>query len=205
MNQTEFERLGATLLNLFPPLSGREQALSMQLYGLLAAGAPVPVAALGHDADFLRNWTDVRMDGEGSIIGYAGLTLAETQHRMRIGGRTLFTWCAWDTLFLPPLLGATAEIASTCPASGEALSLLVGPQGIARAPDGLLVSLIEPDPRRVAADLIGQFCCHVHFLVPGAATTQWAARRPGTRLASLSQAWGLGQRRNARRYARMAA
>lgn len=205
MSQTDFQQLCDAVLALFPPFDGREQALSMKIYRLLAEGAPVPTEALGRGADVLSRWTDVRMDAQGRVIGYAGLTLVETQHRMKVAGRTLFAWCAWDTLFLPALLGVSAEVQSICPASGEGLEFLVGPREIVRAPEGVLVSLVAPDPRQAAADLIGQFCCHVHFLASEPAAREWTARRPGTPLATLPQAWELGQRRNALRYARRAA
>src|SRR5439155_24894266 len=37
---------------------------------------------------------------------------------------------AWDTLFLPGILGAEARVESTCPATQEAISLVVQPDGI---------------------------------------------------------------------------
>ena len=36
-------------------------------------------------------------------------------HRFEVAGRTLYTWCAWDSLFLPQILGQEAEVESTCP------------------------------------------------------------------------------------------
>ena len=45
-------------------------------------------------------------DERGHVIGHGGLALDETVHRFDVDGRRLHAWCAWDTLFLPELLGA---------------------------------------------------------------------------------------------------
>ena len=71
----------------------------------------------------------VQFDETGNIIG-AALTTRETPHRMRIRGNGLYAWCALDTLFIPGLIGETAEVESTCPQSGAAIRLTVSPTGI---------------------------------------------------------------------------
>src|SRR3546814_13428068 len=49
--------------------------------------------------------------GEGDEIrGFMGLTVSRTAHQMTVNGRRLWTWCAYDTLFLPTLLGETGAI-----------------------------------------------------------------------------------------------
>ncbi|MGH7575101.1 MAG: organomercurial lyase [Longimicrobiales bacterium] len=40
-------------------------------------------------------------------------------HRFEIDARTLGTWCAWDSLFIPELLGEAARVQSTDPETGE--------------------------------------------------------------------------------------
>jgi len=71
----------------------------------------------------------MQVDAAGNIVG-AALTTQETAHKMRIGGKKLFAWCALDTLFLPGLLGTSAEVASVCPKSGESIRLSVSPERI---------------------------------------------------------------------------
>jgi alkylmercury lyase len=40
-------------------------------------------------------------------------------HRFEINGLTLWTWCAWDSLFIPEILAQTARVASRDPETGE--------------------------------------------------------------------------------------
>lgn len=40
----------------------------------------------------------------GRIIGFLGLSLTETPHRLEVGDATLYAWCAWDALFLSRLI-----------------------------------------------------------------------------------------------------
>jgi len=44
-------------------------------------------------------------------------------HALQFDGRTLYAWCAWDTLFLPELLGRPARVTSTDPVSEVILEL----------------------------------------------------------------------------------
>lgn len=48
-------------------------------------------------------------DGEGRVLGFGGLTVAPMHHRFEVGGRILWTWCAWDSLFIPGTLGRQAS------------------------------------------------------------------------------------------------
>ncbi len=86
----------------------------------------------------------MQMDESGNILG-AALTARETPHKMRITGKELYAWCSLDTLFIPGLLGETAEVESTCPSSGEAIRLTVSPEGIEAAePSSTWLSVFLP-------------------------------------------------------------
>lgn len=98
----------------------------MHLYHLLAKGAPVARQALADRlpipvnvvARILDAWPGVFSDAQGGVVGYWGLALPaaySSPHRLTIDGQVLSAWCAWDTLFLPELLGRTAHIESTGP------------------------------------------------------------------------------------------
>ncbi|MHB1834417.1 MAG: organomercurial lyase [Solirubrobacteraceae bacterium] len=51
-------------------------------------------------------WPRVFRDGDGRVVGFMGLSVVEFGgHRIELDGRRLTAWCAWDTLFLPGLLG----------------------------------------------------------------------------------------------------
>ena len=68
----------------------------------------------------------MEFDADGNLIG-AALTTVRTPHRFRVNGRDLFAWCALDTLILPGLIGETAEVVSSCAATGDEIRLRVTP------------------------------------------------------------------------------
>jgi alkylmercury lyase len=211
MDHGEFEKVCAAILALFPPLAGVEQRVALALYQLLAEGGPVPSDVLARSSGItpaetermLSSWPGVYRDDDGRIIGYGGLTIAETKHCMRLGRNARYAWCAWDTLFIPELLNTTALVESTCPATGERVALTVHPDGIDLAGEPPFVSLATPEPTKATADIVSHFCCHVQFFASEFAGREWVSQHPGTFLATLDQAWQLGRRRNAQRYPMM--
>lgn len=105
----------------------------------IASGNPVSAEAFAAHLGFGLKETRILMrkskmsgadfDDEGRMIGNA-LTMRPTQHLLEINGRTLYAWCALDTLFLPGLIGKTAKVQSLSPASGETICLTVSPSGV---------------------------------------------------------------------------
>jgi alkylmercury lyase len=95
---------------------GRQVAVS--LYRLLAEGRPVPVAPLASTLDLSEQTIRQALgpyaafyDDQGAVIGFGGLTVAEMPPRcFRVEGQVLYTWCAWDALFIPGILVKTAEV-----------------------------------------------------------------------------------------------
>lgn len=196
------------LLEVRAPFAAAEQDLSLTLYRLLAQGEPVSPEAMARAASVdrarvdaaLSSWPGVYRDDAGRVIGYWGLTISQTPHRMLVDGRRAYTWCAWDALFLPELLGSTAQVESSCPVTGAKIVLEVTAQGVACKGERPLVSFVAPDPSKAATDLVRSFCHFVFFFATGKAAREWAGARPGTVLASLDEAWELGRQRNARCY-----
>jgi len=64
------------------------------------------------------------------IIAFWGLSLPDTAHTLEVNGVRLHAWCAWDTLFLPGILHASAEVRSLDPQTEEAVELIVTPRGV---------------------------------------------------------------------------
>jgi alkylmercury lyase len=79
---------------------------------LLAEVAGVSVdEATSHIAEARQAGVEVE---DGAIVGSA-LTLRPTAHRFRVRGNDMYTWCGFDALFLPIIVGERAAVASTCP------------------------------------------------------------------------------------------
>lgn len=193
----------------FPKLSATERRVSLALYRLLAEGRPVALERLSAKADvaagavrdFLERWHGVKRDADGAVVGYWGLTVRETGHRMRIDGRQMYTWCAWDALFIPPLLGITATVESMCPASKGPIFLAITRSGIESVqPQATAISFVMPRSADIAQDVVKNFCRYVHFFASRALAEAWTAGQPGTLVLSLDDAWQLGLRKNAGQY-----
>lgn len=201
MNTTarSLRTLADSLAGTFPCCD--DAPLALALLDELAKGEPVTVAQLARVVDrdetdvaaTLDRWPNVHRDGQARVVAFAGLSVIPTQHQFEVAGRRLFTWCAWDTLFLPALLGQEALVESTCPVTGTRVRLSVRPDGTLDAePASLQVSFPAP-ASTVTADITGSFCRHVHFLAGQDAAEAWLAENQRGLTLSLEDAVELGR------------
>src|SRR5579863_109796 len=111
-----------------PSYSPEEQRAAVTLYRELAKGKAVDAdqlaRALGVSSAESRALLErgaikalVYPDEKGRVVGFGGLATAPMHHRIEVGGRTLWTWCAWDSLFIPDILGRSARVTSSDPES----------------------------------------------------------------------------------------
>lgn len=138
---------------LFPQHDASAGALALALYRLLAQGAPVAWSALAHQMGRPESevratvgaWPGLFEEPEG-VTGCGGLSIRRvSSHRMVVEGRVLWARCAWDTLFLPGVLGREAEVSSVCGVTGAPVHLRVTPQAVeSLEPVGTLLSMLEP-------------------------------------------------------------
>lgn len=193
----------------FPKLAAPEQRAALALYRLLAQGHPVAAEQISNASEvplaavieMLAKWHGVQNRADGAVIAFWGLTLSKTKHRFCIEGRELYTWCAWDTLFLPPLLDAVADVESSCPLTGDPIALRAGPRGVETVqPDEAVLSFVMPREADVERNLIETFCCHVHFLSSPRTGKEWADRHRDSLILSLADGWEIGRRKNAAQY-----
>ena len=176
----------------------------------LAQGRPVPMTEVAELASDLENAADAvafidqlsEKDEQGNVVGHMGLSLKDHPHEFEVAGRELRTWCAWDTLFLPPMLGQTAHVVSRDPATGEEVRVKVTAEGVERTrPEGILVSVVVPevggrDQRWTAEQAQAVFCNFVHFFTSEEAADQWFAEREmSVSLITLEEAVKLGRLR----------
>lgn len=198
LNSLSLEALAGRLAGTFP--GSDDGPLARALLRELACGEPVSDAALAassrrteHDVtQTLARWPNVRRDARGRVEAFGGLSLQPTEHRFEIGGRRLYTWCAWDTLFLPGLLEEQVQVHSTCPVTNVQVSLTVAPQRVLAAqPKDLWVSF-PPLAQTSTASIIDSFCCHVHFLAGQGVAARWVNTRDGLAL-DLDDAFELGR------------
>ena len=193
MPPSSVDTLAEALAGTFPGCD--DAPLALAVLRELANGVPVAIARVPDGARHgLARWPNVHYDEAGRVVAFSGLTLEPTGHRFAVGGRQLYTWCAWDTLFLPAMLAQSADVESTCAATGREVRLTVDPDGVRRFdPRPLWLSFPAPSATSTA-DITGTFCCHVHFLATPSAIEAWLGGHPDGTVLGLDDAYELGRR-----------
>lgn len=205
----DLNRLAQFFIDAFPVMNIAEQRLALELYTLLSEGDAVMLERLSERAGMpladvkkmLQSWPGVFYDDNQRIIGFWGIAVSKTDHHFEVNGKTVYTWCAWDTLFIPELLNATAHINSHCALSGDEIRLTISAKGIESAqPDQIVVSFLVPDEGELKENITTSFCHYVFFFRSREAGEHWVTEHPGTFLLSLDDAFAVGKKMNAVRY-----
>ncbi|MCI0398070.1 MAG: hypothetical protein L0332_08705 [Chloroflexi bacterium] len=186
--------------------------LTYHLLRLLAEGRPVAAEDLAVRADLPLEvvadaFQQIRKQGgefdeAGRVVGDA-LTLNPTLHRFVVNGRTLYTWCSLDAIFLPGLLQETAEVESACPVTGQAIQLTITPNGVTQySPAGTVLSIAVPGVscnRETPADEADrairarESCQQMYFFRSRAAAEDWISDYPGVVIFTVEEAWQLAK------------
>ena len=208
---TVFDTLTAKLCDL----DEAEQLVALALYRELRRGVPVSdnesaqvQSRDAHDVSALLQTPAldslIYRDDDGLIVGFGGRAVVPMNHRFRVNGRTLYTWCAWDALFLVDVLNVRAEIESTCPQTGTAIHVTVSRAGVERIePKEAVISFLFPDAplfEQSAGQTIASFCHYVHFLESPEVAEQWTAKHEGTFALSVDDGFRLGRMHNDTRF-----
>lgn len=197
----EIPALAADFTAAHPKLDPDQQRLALTAFRLLGEGEPLDVervaGRLGLSVEVARAELDrlptIQRDDRDRVSAHGGLSLLPTSHSLEVDGHTLYAWCALDTLFLPELLGHPARVRSTCPETGEAISLTVDSAGVHDvAPEGAVMTLHEVSGLDLE-DVVGTFCCYVHFFASDRAARDWAERREGTYVVSIADGFEYGR------------
>ena len=205
---SDIPALADRFVSLFPQLDETTAGIARHIYRLLAQGEPVAyealAAATGHTPGELRKlvggWPGVYHEGE-DISGFWGLTPGPfSKHLLHVGERKLYTWCAWDTLFIPMILGESARVETPDPVSGEAITLTVTAKGIEGLnPRGAMMSMLQP-PQDILQDVVSKLCHYIHFFATPETGERWTAQNPGTFLMTVEEGFELGRLKNVARF-----
>ncbi|MGH8549882.1 MAG: organomercurial lyase [Methylococcales bacterium] len=193
----------------FPVMNKFEQQVSIQIYRLLCKGSPVTRQMLAESLqvsvvtlqELLNRWWGIHFDDRNRIVGYWGLSIEPTHHRFEVGGEKLYTWCAWDALFLPEILEAHARVESQCATTRARICLTLSPQCVEQfQPGDAVISFMTPAAALVKENVAAHFCHFVHFFKSEDAGLAWTGRHSGSFLMTIDQAHRLGYEINAMRY-----
>jgi alkylmercury lyase len=162
-------------------------------YRLLAEGQPVPLDRIAATISrpvaeveaALRRQPGTDWDERGRLVGF-GVTLRPTPHRLTFDdGRTVFTWCASDSLVVPAIVGRPVTLESPCAATGRPIRVRVTPERVESVdPPTAVVSMVRPD--RVD-DIRGEVCSLGSFAVSEDAAAEWLAAHPEGMVHSVSE------------------
>jgi alkylmercury lyase len=198
------DRLSKAVAEGMPELNSDEARIVINLYRLLAKGEPVKPSEVATESGIVRELVDKRLEEwpgvfshEGAVIGFWGLAIPEMSHRFEVDGSNLYTWCAYDALFLPELIGKIAKVRSQDPVTGEEITLTVHPDRIEDPnPEETVMSFLDPATTRFDENVILNFCNYVHFFASRESGSDWILGKPGTFLLSLDQSFQLARRAN---------
>lgn len=203
------------LTTAFPPLSPLEAKLARLLYHELLKGKPVYRERLATVSwlptkDVVTALSAERLahlllyDARQRIVGFAGLSIDETPFAIDVGTQTLYTWCAWDGLFLPEMIDRTVVLRTTCPQTQRQIQLTVRPDLVESVdPPETVLSFVVPDARVCQCGVDEsrrEFCDRVSFFASAEAAERWTAGISGTFVLNLEDAFQLARSFNAARF-----
>jgi alkylmercury lyase len=182
--------------------------LLIRMWREVGKGAPVAksdvnriIAELAVPKDkaepFLRQMCE--RNPKDDIIGILGLSQVPTwHHRFAVNGVELRTWCAWDTLFLPPLLKQTAEIASASPLEKRVVKVTVSPSKVVKytpASAVLIMTVLDPKKDDVSTlELLWNNVCHkIFYCASREEAQQWLKDKKNMAIMTIEDGFDLGQ------------
>ena len=196
------DRLAEEIVDIIPRLDETDQRIGVTLIRRLASGAPITIADLAASADLpepdvaerMERMPGVYRDDEGRVVGYFGITVVEMgKHRLHLDGQTVSAWCAWDTLFLPDVLGRTVDVTSRSPNDDDPISLTVTPDGVRDVTPPETVVTFVPPKADFVNNTIASFCHYVHFFPSPESAAAWTAEHPDTFAVPLADAYQLAE------------
>jgi alkylmercury lyase len=140
----------------------------------------------------LAQFPDVEFDRVGNIVGL-GVALVLTSHHFQIGGKLLYTWCAFDTVLFPPSLHVESHVQSTCPVTSQPVIFVAMREGTVKAllPAGSVMSLVVPAERGDCTR--STFCQQSLFFQSEQAASTFLADHPEAFILSVEDAAYVGR------------
>lgn len=185
--------------------------LSLALYRGLGEGSPVERATVARELSLSAREIDrlialvpastIDLDGADAVIGFGGLSLGKANHVFCVGQLKLHTWCVFDALFLPQILGKPATSITHCLKTDTEIAVAIDPiKGVTCESFRPVMSIVAPGKAACCENLRGAFCNHVNFFVDEIAFRDWSGGRTDVNCVSLDVAYGLARQRNQYRY-----
>ena len=200
MQQTQLEPIAQAVVQRQERYQ-RNTHLFDQLVQLLVRGNPVApellVSLLHRELDevrsILRAHPELEYDEQGNLVG-SGLTFVPTMHQFQVEQRTLFAWCAFDTLTYPVGLHLSAQVTSRCPVTGSSIQLTATPEQVLDLDPGeAQVSLVVDVAAGCCSNVREDVCTYGHFFASPEAAARWQETHPQVLILSVEEAYQVGK------------
>jgi len=123
------------------------------------------------------------VDQHEKIVGFMGITLVETSHKLSVDDHVVYTWCAADTLLFPRFLGFSAKVESRDPVNGELVKLSVNEDYLEWTdPVPLYISWME---KADSCDIRNSFCKHSYFFSSQDTANKWLEENPAGKISKV--------------------
>lgn len=197
------EELQQLFIQAFPALDELGQQQAKQLYWLLAKGKAVTIEQLANaiqlptseTSSLLDNWTGVTFNDENEINGFWGVSTSPTTHSFQLNDITLYTWCAWDLLFMPHLFNQTVHAETKCPITKQKISLVISENAVvSSSPKNAAITFIKPDLDALKANVTNSFCQYIFFVESEETGKEWQKNNSNGFLMTLDQGYDLGKK-----------
>lgn len=197
------------LINLLPQLKKETRVLARLIYLELAKGKPVTFEQLENISGYpeaqlttiLDELNYLEYDHNQAIVAYRGITLTPTPYRIEIDFLTektiVFSWCAFDALFLADLLQQNLTIFAECPSCHQAIKLtFVNNKNHNSAKYHHYMSFILPSRDNYNQDLVNSFCGYIHFYCDEICVANAPNKLTDIQFFSISDAMKVAKQRN---------
>lgn len=210
IHKLTFEEIREAWQQRHPVASSAQYRFADTLLRLLSEGEPVSAERYAAEVNLpveqiQEGFKQARVSGaeideDGNLIGNA-LTLKPTRHHFDVDGKQLYAWCSLDTLFLPGLIGKTAQVKSTDPITGETISLTISSEGVSNLkPATAVSSIVVPGmtshcescvPHQTGPE--SAVCSQMHYFASRASAEQWLRDHPDVAVLTVHEAFELAK------------
>jgi alkylmercury lyase len=167
-----------------------EFVLLIRLLRLLGEETSVSPEHLATTMHHTREEIEAFLQSTNLVVCRDGtIDLSPDPHLIQLEKKTLTGACALDTLVYPVLLGRSAHVLSTCPATGRQIRLTVTAKARIEDldPQAAVLSLRLPDETTNVCNVRETVCHHGHFFVDREHASTWPGLHPEAVLLSVEE------------------
>lgn len=125
------------------------------------------------------------LDENDDITAFSGLSITPTKHKFIVKNKTLYTWCALDTILFTKRLDVSSHVISYDPIDKTVIELKIeGGRLRWSNSHSIYVSWVENID---TCNIKGSFCDHVFFFSGKKSANQWLDSNPDGNVISIDE------------------